>query len=494
MRLGLRMQLLLLLGGLICLTFVPLYFAIDTYSQVGLYRTQTETLTALARQVNGHVADSRPELDETRLLNLLSAEVQGGAVRAIYALDSELNVLARAGAPELIDFEPAQLAKSVGHPLELQVPTGEPNAAEQNRAFRTLAIGHRGPEGVVVSIVQLGRTLPGAALLSRIMALYMSVSALIVLIVSYFAVTRWFVEPTILLLRRAERVREGGRRLDALERAPAELVALSQAVGQMTEALLNKEAALARKVEEVERTAEELKSAQASLVRSERLASVGRLAAGLAHEIGNPITALMGILDLLLEGGLERAEEVDFLQRMRRETGRIHRVLKDLLAYARAEPRHLPHAHGELLRAVHDVVELLRPQKRFSEIEIETELGSHVEPVPLSHEEIMQVCLNLLMNAADAMEGKGKIVVHTEQTPSEVRLTVTDTGPGIPPQVSAHIFEPFFSTKDVGQGTGLGLSVTRGLVEASGGTLLLDETYQAGARFVATWQVGLRSR
>jgi two-component system, NtrC family, sensor kinase len=269
---------------------------------------------------------------------------------------------------------------------------------------------------------------------------------------------------------------------------------VSQALGQMTEALLNKEAALARKVEEVERTADELTSAQASLVRSERLASVGRLAAGLAHEIGNPITALMGILDLLLEGGLERAEEVDFLQRMRRETGRIHRVLKDLLAFARAEPRHLPHTHGELLRAVHDVVELLGPQKRFSEIEIETELDSNVQSVPLSHEEIMQVCLNLLMNAADAMEGKGKIAVQTEQTPTEIRLTVTDTGPGISPDVSAHIFEPFFSTKDVGQGTGLGLSVTRGLIEASGGTLVLDESYRGGARFIATWQVGLRAR
>jgi two-component system, NtrC family, sensor kinase len=133
------------------------------------------------------------------------------------------------------------------------------------------------------------------------------------------------------------------------------------------------------------------------------------------------------------------------------------------------------------------VIELLRPQKRFSQIEIRTEVDADLAQVPLSHEELMQVLLNLLMNAADAMGEQGTITVAARQLDTETQMTVTDTGPGISEDVRSRIFEPFFSTKDVGQGTGLGLSVTRGLVEGSGGKLSLDETYGPGARFVASW-------
>jgi two-component system, NtrC family, sensor kinase len=481
------MQLLLLVGGLIGLAFVPLFFAIDTYTRVGLHRTQVESATRLAEQVNTHVSESWPELDETGLVALLSAEVQGGAVRALYALDPELKILARAGAPSLMNFAPVQLAQSLSAPIELEVPKPEPSATEENETYHTLAVGHRSPRGAIVSLSQIPRRTPGHAALSKLMALYMGVSAVVVLLVSYLALTRWIVEPTILLARRAERVREGGRRLEALERAPAELVLLSQTLGQMTASLLAKEEALERKVAEIVQKSEELRTTQASLVRSERMASVGQLAAGLAHEIGNPISALMGILDLLLEGGLEPSEERDFLLRMRKETGRIHRVLKDLLAFARPRKPDLGKAEGDLTLAIRDVLALLSPQKRFSELTLSASVTEGLDPLPLSHEEIMQVLLNLLMNAADASSAGGTIVVLAERTENEVRLSVTDSGGGVPAHLQPQIFEPFFSTKDVGQGTGLGLSVTRGLVEASGGKLILDEAYTTGARFVASW-------
>jgi len=481
------MQLLLLLGGLIGLAFVPLFFAIDTYTRVGLHRTQVETATRLAEQVNAHVSESWPELDEARLLALLSAEVQGGAVCALYAIGPDLKVAARAGAPGLMGFEPARLARSTDGPLELELPREEANAKDQNETLRTLAVGRSSALGTIVSISQVPRHPPGHAALSQLMALYMSVSAVIMLFVSYVALTRWIVEPTIVLAGRVERIREGGRNLEALERAPAELVFLSQTLGQMTESLLTKEAALERKVAEVEQKSEELRTAQASLVRSERLASVGQLAAGLAHEIGNPISALMGIIDLLIGDGLEPAEQKDFLLRMRKETGRIHRVIKDLLTFARSRKADAPKVEGDLSIAIAEVLALLGPQKRFSDITLTTRVPAGLEPLSLSHEEITQVLLNLLMNAADACKNKGQITLEVALSEGEIALGVEDSGPGVPVHLRSHIFEPFFSSKEVGEGTGLGLSVTRGLVEASGGRLILDESYVEGARFVASW-------
>src|SRR5690606_21120272 len=114
-----------------------------------------------------------------------------------------------------------------------------------------------------------------------------------------------------------------------------ELLNLSWRLAEMTSRLREEEESLRAKINEVQARTEELRFAQASVVRSERLASVGRLAAGLAHEVGNPISALMGLQDLVIDGGLSPEENSDFLQRMRKETSRIHRVISDLLAYAR---------------------------------------------------------------------------------------------------------------------------------------------------------------
>jgi signal transduction histidine kinase len=255
----------------------------------------------------------------------------------------------------------------------------------------------------------------------------------------------------------------------------------------MTDRLLNEERALRKKIDEVERATARLKEAQDRLVRSERLASVGRLAAGLAHEIGNPISALMGLEDLLLEGDLQPEEQRDFLQRMRKETDRIHRILRDLLQFARpsatgAEGDAPP---GNVEVAVYDVAALVAPQKVMHDVELKLDVHPDLPLVALSREHLVQVVLNLVLNAVDAC-GPGKEVI-VRALPSElgVRLEVEDNGLGIAPELVDRLFEPFVTTKEVGKGTGLGLAVCRGLVEAQGGVIYLDTTFRAGARFVA---------
>ena len=133
----------------------------------------------------------------------------------------------------------------------------------------------------------------------------------------------------------------------------------------MTARLRAAEEAMRAKVDELERAGRELRAAQDQLVRSERLASVGRLAAGLAHEIGNPIAAVLGFQELLLAGGLDAAEQRDFLERMKRETERVHRVLRDLLDFARPMARsEAAEAPGSVAQAIDDVIALFTRRRR----------------------------------------------------------------------------------------------------------------------------------
>jgi len=309
---------------------------------------------------------------------------------------------------------------------------------------------------------------------------------LVLLVAAYFALTRLIVRPLDALARAAERVALGARRFSVPEGGARELVDLGRNLHTMTEHLIREEEALRAKVDEVERATVSLREAQDRLIRSERLASVGRLAAGLAHEVGNPIAALLGLEDLLLAGGLDAAEQQDFLQRMRKETERINRILRDLLQFARPGEKHeaVGAAHGDVREAVADTASLITPQKAMQGVELELGVPEGLPPVALSAEQLTQLVLNLLLNAVDALDGGGRVRVTAESSAHGVRLVVEDNGPGVALEVRDRLFEPFVTTKEVGKGTGLGLAVCRGLVEAVGGSIALDTTFSSGARFV----------
>ena len=320
----------------------------------------------------------------------------------------------------------------------------------------------------------------------RLLGLYTGLVALVLLVFAYFALTRLIVRPLESLTRAAERVASGATRLEVPRRGARELIDLGLSLKTMTERLLHDEQALRKKVNEVERATLELRSAQESLVRSERLASVGRLAAGLAHEIGNPIAALIGLEDLLLQEGISDEEQRDFIERMRKETERIHRILGDLLQFARPTAADSERAlePGRVEVAVHETATLVSPQRALRDVQLSLDIHPDLPPVTLSREHLVQVMLNLVLNAADAVGEGGRITISAAARDGSVRLQVEDDGPGVAAEVRPRLFEPFVTTKEVGKGTGLGLAVCRGLIEAAGGTITLDEDYTEGARFV----------
>jgi len=327
--------------------------------------------------------------------------------------------------------------------------------------------------------------------LVRLVALYTGLVALALLVFAYIAMTRLVVRPVLALSEEAARVAAGGRALAIPASGARELAELGSSLARMTAAMRADEASLREKVAALEKARRELESAHEILVRSERLASVGRLSAGLAHEIGNPLSAILGFQDLLLAGGLDPGEDRDFLLRMKRETERITKILRDLLDFARpasAGPTSGGGGRASINDALEDMTALLRPQRPFRGVSLDVHVAPGLPAVGLSHERLVQVLLNLLMNAADALDERGGHVRVDADRGAEgrLRIVIEDDGPGVPEAVRAHLFEPFVTTKDVGKGTGLGLAVCRGLVEAAGGTIELDDDggELGGARFV----------
>ena len=156
----------------------------------------------------------------------------------------------------------------------------------------------------------------------------------------------------------------------------------------------------------------------------------------------------------------------------------------DFARPARAPKFGVPEEPGSVAEAVSDVLALVQPQKSFRDVALRIETEENLPAVSLGHERIMQVLLNLLLNAADATGPRGEVTLTAEKHGNGVRIVVSDNGPGIDESVRSELFEPFVTTKEVGKGTGLGLAVCRGLVESAQGSIQLDETYRGGARFV----------
>ncbi len=481
MRLGIRLQLLFALGSLLVLAFLPLFFAVASLTRASLSQVRAASAASLGRAVAGHVT-ARASRRGDDLLPLLDAQIAPEGVAAIALYDLSGALLVERGEPSMTAVLPRAVAPGTERIAPVQTSRGA--------ALVVVVPGDDGadlPSGAVGVLVRTDLATTPSTALVRLFALYTGIVALALLVFTYISMTRLVVQPVERLSRAARRVAEGARGLEAPREGARELLELGQSLEQMTAKLVSEEAALRAKVAEVERYARDLARAQERLVRSERLASVGRLAAGLAHEIGNPIAAILGFEELLLQGGLDAAEQRDFLERMKRETERIHRILRDLLDFARPAAQRLPgepEAAGDVREAVNDVVALVKPQKALRGVDVRAEVAADVPRVTLSHQRIVQVVLNLVLNAADATP-RGRVTVRAARgAEGRARVEVEDDGPGIAPEVRDRLFEPFVTTKPVGEGTGLGLAVCRGLVEAVGGTITVDAGDGGGARFV----------
>ncbi len=335
----------------------------------------------------------------------------------------------------------------------------------------------------------------GAGLLTALIA----ADVIIFVAFGWHLVTSRILRPVGSLGATAEAVAAG----DLTRRAPPggtrELDQLAHSLNRMTERLLD---------------------AQGALVRAEKLASVGRLAAGIAHEVGNPLSAIGNYVSVLQRRGADR----EIVEAIERETGRIDGIVRSLLAYARPrEVRREPLGLGELAAGA---VELLRAQGLLHDTAIRLEADPTSPRVLGDRAALEQVVVNLLLNALDATSvagGDARIVVaiaptvlggndgarratdgtgtplppragrrsgrHLPGAPDgtqAAQLIVADNGPGVAPEIADRIFDPFFTTKEPGKGTGLGLAIVHSIVEHHGGRVDVARAREGGAAFLVT--------
>jgi two-component system, NtrC family, sensor kinase len=272
--------------------------------------------------------------------------------------------------------------------------------------------------------------------------------------------------------------------LPLLGEGPGGIPRAALAFERVVAALADERSRLARKVEELTDTNRSLAQARESLLRAERLAAVGRLAAGLAHEIGNPLGAVCGYAEVARARLPADAHPDlrDALARIAEASARIDRILRELLDFARPAPARVGEVHLEAV--VEAALRLARVQPRFRAVEAVLVIPTDLPPVRGDEGRLAQVLLNLLLNAGDAMKGGGRVeIVATIDGPGAVDIAVADQGPGIAPENLPRLFEPFFSTKGPGEGTGLGLATSLRMAEEMGGTLSAANGPAGGAVF-----------
>lgn len=318
-----------------------------------------------------------------------------------------------------------------------------------------------------------------------------AVSAAAALVAGAALLVRWVARPLDRLFRAAARL-EAGTRGDDLpliaDRAGGGFGTAAVAFERAVEALDAERARLAAKVTELSTANRELASARESLLVSERLATVGRLAAGVAHEIGNPLGAITAYAELARSRlPASDGEARDYLSRIAVEAGRIDAIVRDLLDFAR--PASLRLEPVALDVAVGAALETVRVQARFREVEVALDLPRSLPRVHADERRTAQVLVNLLLNAADAMGGAGRILVRARAVEGGVELVVVDHGPGIRAADLPRVFDPFFTTKEPGQGTGLGLAVCHGIMESFGGTIRAASLPEGGAAFTLSFRL-----
>ena len=243
--------------------------------------------------------------------------------------------------------------------------------------------------------------------------------------------------------------------------------------------------------QKVERRTQELRSAQAETMRGEKLASVGLLASGVAHELNNPLTGILTFSHLVRQKMPDKSTDADDMDLVIRETKRCAAIIKRLLDFAREK---LPEKKfTDLNQVIDDTVRIVEQPAHLRDIEITVHLDRTLPPIWIDADQIKQVIMNMLVNAQHAVEEKGSITVSTRRSldprapASEpkpmVEISIVDTGCGIPEANLRRIFDPFFTSKDVGKGTGLGLSVSHGIVEAHGGLIEVESKVGEGSTF-----------
>ncbi len=327
----------------------------------------------------------------------------------------------------------------------------------------------------------------------KMLFVFLFINTAVLTFIGIYRLSRVYFQPLARLARRAEDYREDDEMLFSVRKEDNELHKLSVSLNSMLRRISVDKEKLRSTVNSLEAANLQLKKAQQEIIRAEKLASVGRLSAGIAHEIGNPIGIVMGYLELLKQKDIPAAEREEYIHRTEEEIERINTIIRQLLEISR--PSNTGLKVVEVHDLIDDVAQVLDVQPLMSNIELECRLEAGNDRVLADSNQLRQVFLNLIINAADAISSGGsadggKLLIQSSlagEAPEQaiarkahLKIMFIDNGPGIASENIGNIFDPFYTTKDPGKGTGLGLSVSFMIIEGFGGKMTVSSKIGEG--------------
>ena len=361
----------------------------------------------------------------------------------------------------------------------------------------------------------------------KIILITIVLDAIVLIVFGSFLLSRVLVKPMKDLVRLTQKISDEDFSQKIEVTSKNEIGQLIGSFNRMIERLKENQESLENYLESLESANTQLKQAQEELIRTEKLASIGRFAAGVAHEVGNPLGAILGYAGILKKEGMDHEESKDYLKRIEKEIERINRIVRELLDFAR--PSKFEIKEVEVNKVIESTLSLLSYQKNFKNIETRLDLQHDLPMIKGDDSQLSQVFLNIILNAIDAMPNGGTLTIQTrthrlesldadrfhriytrrrKSDPMEsdysnmrksdplaallkkfsegdqlVKIRFSDTGMGIKKEDLENIFDPFFTTKAPDKGTGLGLSISLRMVESLGGEIRVESEVEKGTTF-----------
>jgi signal transduction histidine kinase len=361
----------------------------------------------------------------------------------------------------------------------------------------------------------------------RMILISIILDAIVLIVFGSFLLSRVLVKPLKELVQLTQKISEGDFSQKIEVTSKNEIGQLISSFNRMIERLKENQENLDSHLKSLESANKQLKQAQEELIRTEKLASIGRFAAGVAHEVGNPLGAILGYASILQKNGIDREESKDYLKRIEKEIERINRIVRELLEFSRPSTSEIRDV--ETNKVLENSISLLSYQKNFRNIQTQLNLQQNLPMVKGDESQLSQVFINIILNGIDAMPDGGVLEIKTEEhivedlfpsrlevpygrrrrgDPSEsdyfrlrkpdllsslltkfskgdhlVKIRISDTGVGIKKEDLERIFDPFFTTKSPDKGTGLGLSISLRIVESMGGEIKVESEVGRGSTF-----------
>jgi signal transduction histidine kinase len=475
--------------------------------------------------------EGNPSLAGRSLQGLVEMHAADERLKAVAIVDKDFSIVAHSRR-EMIgrDLDTQQFKRAtLGGESFYELKTDKGILFDTYRdliVFSPLSIGGKVVGGLVVDL-SLADVMLSILESQRLVFLFIIIDSLILIVFGSLLLSRVIVNPIKNLVNITGKIRDGDFDQKIEISAKNEIGQLMQSFNQMAERLGENKRRLEDHIDNLEITNRRLKRAQEELLLSEKLASIGRLAAGVAHEVGNPLGAILGYTKILQEEMESREEGLSYLTRIEQEIDRINHIVRGLLDFSR--PTKFEIQELDVNTVIKKTISLLFHQKSFQQIETKLDLEPEISPVRADESHLQQVLINLFLNAADAMPDGGILSVDTDETEVKgdiqgelevmfprrrksdpeksdyshlrkfkplpliydkynegdrlIRITISDTGCGIKKGDLQKIFDPFFTTKPPDKGTGLGLSISLRIIEFFNGEIKVESQVGRGSTF-----------